>query len=244
MTPPTRRRRPSGWPRASGAARSNNIWRNRDFRLVTAGQSITQLGTDVTALAFPLTAVLLLDATPVQLGVLVAVQTGAFLVIGLPAGVWLDRRRRRPVLIASDLVRALTLAAITLAAAAHQLTYGLLIVAAAVLSLMRVIFEIGYQTYLPSIVPPGDLVRGNATVETIRAGGQIAGPGLGGWLVQVAGAANALLADAVSFLISAFCLWRVRTAEAPAPAVAARGVGLRFVLADPVLRAIAATSAV
>jgi predicted MFS family arabinose efflux permease len=172
------------------------------------------------------------------------VQTGAFLVIGLPAGVWLDRRRRRPVLIASDLVRALTLAAITLAAAAHQLTYGLLIVAAAVLSLMRVIFEIGYQTYLPSIVPPGDLVRGNATVETIRAGGQIAGPGLGGWLVQVAGAANALLADAVSFLISAFCLWRVRTAEAPARAVAARGVGLRFVLADPVLRAIAATSAV
>src|SRR3954451_11757684 len=111
-----------------------SIWRARDFRLVTAGQAVTQLGTDITAIAFPLTAVLLLDATAFQLGVLVAVQTGAFLVIGLPAGVWLDRRRRRPVLITTDLVRAAALAAITVAAALHHLSFALLVAAAAVMS--------------------------------------------------------------------------------------------------------------
>lgn len=219
----------------------------RDFRLVTAGQAVTQFGTDITAIAFPLTAVLVLRATPFQLGLIVAAQTSAFFVVGLPAGVWLDRRRRRPVLIGADLVRALALVAVTTAAAAGTLTFGLLFVVSLVMSVMRVVFEIGYQTYLPSIVEGEDLVRGNAAVEAVRAGGQIAGPGVGGWLVQLAGAANALLADAVSFLVSAYCLWRVRAVEEkPAATTARRGMareGVRFVLADPVLRAIAATSA-
>jgi MFS family permease len=226
------------------------LWRNRDFRYVTAGQATTQMGTEVTSIAFPLVAVLLLDATPFQLGVLVAIQTAAFFVIGLPAGVWLDRRKRRPVLIGTDLVRALALIVITVAAATDQLTFPLLIVATAVMGLMRVVFEVGYQTYLPSIVRSDDLVQGNSTVEAIRSGGQIVGPGVGGWLVQLAGAANALLVDAVSFVVSAFCLWRVRTPE-QAPAVTERrGMlaeareGIRFVRANPVLRSIAATSAV
>jgi MFS family permease len=225
------------------------LWRSRDFRLVTLGQSVTQLGTEVTSIAFPLTAIGLLHATAFQLGVLVAAQNGAFLLIALPAGVWLDRRRRRPVLIATDVVRAAALAAVTVSAAAGRLSFGLLLVVAAVMSLMRVVFEVGYQTYLPSIVDRRDLVTGNATVETIRASGQIAGPGLGGWLVQLAGAANALLADAVSFLVSAFCLVRVRTAETAPASIDQRGrlhqarEGIRFVWADPVLRGIAATSA-
>jgi MFS family permease len=230
--------------------RRPSLWHSRDFRLVTAGQTITQLGTEVTAIAFPLTALLLVQATPMQLGVLVAVQNGAFLVIGLPAGVWLDRRRRRPVLIGTDIVRALVLAVVTGAAALHHLTFVLLLAAAAVLSLMRVIFEIGHQTYLPSIVRGEDLIRGNSTVEAIRASGQIVGPGAGGWLVQLLGAANALLADALSFLVSAACLWRVRTPEQQPASTDRRGMvheareGIRFVLADPVLRGIAATSAV
>jgi hypothetical protein len=225
------------------------LWRNPDFRYVTAGQAVTQLGTDVTAIALPLVAYLVLGVSTFELGVLVAVQTGAFLIIGLPAGVWLDRRRRRPVLIGTDLIRAAVLGAITLAAALHQLSFGLLVAAAAVLGVMRVIFEIGYQTYLPSVVPRQDLVRGNSAVETIRASGQIAGPGVGGWLVQAVGAANALLGDAISFLVSAFCLWRVRTPERAPASTARRGMfheareGVRFVWADPVLRGIAATSA-
>jgi MFS family permease len=225
------------------------LWRSRDFRLITIGQGVTQLGTEVTSIAFPLTAIALLRATPFQLGVLVAVQNGAFLVIALPTGVWLDRRRRRPVLIATDVVRAAALAAVTVTAATGRLSFGLLLAVAAVMSLMRVVFEVGYQTYLPSIVDRRDLVQGNSAVETIRASGQIVGPGVGGWLVQLAGAANALLADAISFLVSAFCLVRVgSTEEAPANA-AQRGIphqareGVRFVWADPVLRGIAATSA-
>ncbi|GIH75722.1 MFS transporter [Planobispora longispora] len=230
--------------------RRTSVWCSRDFRLLTAGQTVTQLGTEVTAIAFPLTAVLLLNATPMQLGILVAVQNGAFLLIGLPAGVWLDRRRRRPVLIGTDIVRALTLGAVVAVATAGRLTFAVLIAAAAVMSLMRVVFEIGYQTYLPSIVRSEDLIQGNATVETVRACGQIIGPGLGGWLVQLVGAANALLADAASFLLSAGCLWRVRTGEqAPAPPER-RGMlreareGIAFVRADPVLRRVAATGAV
>jgi MFS family permease len=225
------------------------LWRQRDFRLVTIGQSVTQLGTEITSIAFPLTAIGRLDATPFQLGVLVAVQNSAFLLIALPAGVWLDRRRRRPVLIATDVVRAAALTVVTVTAAADRLSFGLLLAVAAVMSLMRVVFEVGYQTYLPSIVDRRDLVQGNATVETIRASGQIVGPGAGGWLVQLAGAANALLADAATFLVSAFCLLRVRTAEAAPADTAQRGMlhqareGIRFVWADPVLRAIAATSA-
>ncbi|MGK5739998.1 MFS transporter [Micromonospora sp. URMC 103] len=225
------------------------LWRARDFRLVTAGQTVTQVGTEISAIAFPLTAVLLLDATPFELGVLVAVQNGAFLVVGLPTGVWLDRRRRRPVLIGTDVVRALALVVVTVAAATHQLSFALLLVVAAVMSVMRVVFEIGFQTYLPSIVRTEDLVQGNSTVEAIRAAGQIAGPGAGGWLVQIVGAANALLADALSFLVSALCLWRVKTEEQAPPSTAQRGMfheareGIRFVWANPVLRGIAATSA-
>jgi MFS family permease len=227
-----------------------SLWRERDFQLVTAGQTVTQLGTEVTALAFPLTAVLLLNATPWQLGVLVAIQNGAFLVVGLPAGVWLDRRRRRPVLILTDLVRAAALVAVTVMTTFGHLSFLLLVIVAAIMSVMRVVFEVGYQTYLPSIVRSEHLVQGNSTVEAIRASGQIAGPSLGGWLVQLAGAANALLADAISFLVSAICLWRVRnTEEAPARS-GRRGMfheareGITFVWANPVLRSIAATSAV
>ncbi|NES27781.1 MFS transporter [Micromonospora terminaliae] len=224
-------------------------WRSGDFRLLVAGQTVTQLGTDVTTIAFPLIAVLLLHATPWQLGVLVAVQNGAFLLLGVPAGVWLDRRRLRPVLITTDLVRCAALVAVTVTAALGRLTLPLLVAAAAVMAAMRVLFDIGHQSYLPRLLHRADLLRGNCTLETVRSSGQVAGPSLGGWLTHLVGATNTLLVDAVSFLISAACLARIRARE-PAPRPAARTgtahearEGLSFVLRDPVLRAIAATSA-
>ncbi|MGS2617686.1 MFS transporter [Micromonospora sp. LZ34] len=224
-------------------------WRSRDFRLLVAGQTVTQLGTDVTTLAFPLIAVLLLDATPWQLGVLVAVQNGAFLLLGVPAGVWLDRRRLRPVLIATDLVRCATLVAVTVAAALSWLSLPLLMAAAALMAVMRVLFDIGHQSYLPMVLGRRHLLRGNSAVETVRSSGQVAGPSLGGWLTQLVGATNTLLVDAASFLLSAAFLARIRTRE-PAPRRTGRSglvpdarEGLRFVLTHPVLRAIAATSA-
>ncbi|PWR10675.1 MFS transporter [Micromonospora sicca] len=224
-------------------------WRSADFRLVVAGQTVTQLGTDVTTIAFPLIAVLLLDATPWQLGALVAVQNGAFLLLGVPAGVWLDRRRLRPVLIATDLVRCAALVTVTVAAALSRLTLPLLMTMAAVMAVMRVVFDIGHQSYLPRLLDRKDLLRGNCTVEVVRSSGQVAGPSLGGWLTQLVGATNTLLVDAVSFLVSAACLARIRVREpTPAPTGRADTVhqareGLSFVLANPVLRAIAATGA-
>ncbi|MGK5440493.1 MFS transporter [Micromonospora sp. URMC 105] len=229
--------------------RQDGPWRSGDFRLLVAGQTVTQLGTDVTALAFPLIAVLLLDATPWQLGVLVAVQNSAFLLLGVPAGVWLDRRRLRPVLIATDLVRCATLVTVTVAAALSWLSLPLLTAAAAVMAVMRVLFDIGHQSYLPTVLGRRHLLRGNSAVETVRSCGQVAGPGLGGWLTQLVGATNTLLVDAASFLLSAACLARIRTRE-PTPRRTGRSglvrdarEGLHFVLTRPVLRAIAATSA-
>lgn len=223
-------------------------WRSTDFRLIVAGQTVTQLGTDVTAIAFPLIAVLLLHATPGQLGALVAVQNGAFLLLGVPAGVWLDRRRLRPVLITTDLVRCAALVTVMLAAALSRLTLPLLMAAAAVMAVMRVVFDIGHQSYLPTLLARKDLLRGNCTLEVVRSSGQIGGPSLGGWLTQLVGATNTLLVDAVSFLVSAACLARIKAREPPARPAARAGLrqareGLSFVLAHPVLRAIALTSA-
>ncbi|MCM0677951.1 MFS transporter, partial [Micromonospora phytophila] len=224
-------------------------WRSTDFRLLIAGQTVTQLGTDVTAVVFPLIAILLLDATPLQLGALVAVQNAAFLLVGVPAGVWLDGRRLRPVLIATDLVRCAALVTVTVAAALSQLTLPLLLAMAAVLGVMRVLFDIGHQSYLPTLLNRKDLLQGNSAVEVVRSSGQVAGPGLGGWLTQLVGATNTLLVDAVSFLVSAACLARIRASE-PTPRHARRSgmvsqarEGFAVVLRNPVLRAIAATSA-
>lgn len=162
---------------------------------------------------------------------------------------WLDRRRLRPVLIASDLVRCAALVTVTVAAALSRLSLPLLLAVAGVMAVMRVLYDIGHQSYLPMVLGRRHLLRGNSAVETVRSSGQIAGPGLGGWLTQLVGATNTLLVDAVSFLLSAACLARIRTRE-PAPRRTGRsGVvseardGLAFVLAHPVLRAIAATSA-
>ncbi|MFC4017146.1 MFS transporter [Micromonospora sp. GCM10011542] len=224
-------------------------WRSRDFRLLIAGQTITQLGTDVTAIAFPLIAVLLLDASAWQLGALVAVQNGAFLLVGVPAGVWLDGRRLRPVLIATDLVRCAALLTVTVAAALSQLNLPLLMAMAAVMAVMRVVFDIGHQSYLPTLLDRTDLLRGNSAVEAVRSSGQVAGPSLGGWLTQLVGATNTLLVDAASFLASAVCLARIRTREPTSRQDGRNGMvhqareGIVFVLANPVLRAIAATSA-
>jgi MFS family permease len=224
-------------------------WRCGDFRLLIAGQTVTQLGTDVTAIAFPLIAVLLLHATPWQLGILVAVQNGAFLLVGVPAGVWLDRRRLRPVLIATDLVRCAALLTVTVAAALSQLNLPLLMAMAAVMAVMRVVFDIGHQSYLPTLLDRADLLRGNSAVEAVRSSGQVAGPSLGGWLTQLVGATNTLLVDAASFLVSAVCLARIRTPEDTSRHDGRTGMvhqareGISFVLANPVLRAIAATSA-
>jgi MFS family permease len=218
-------------------------------RLLLAGQATSELGSQVGSIALPLVAVLDLGASPLQVGVLTAAGTISFAVAGLPAGVWVDRLPRRPVLVGADLVRGLTLATVPVAGAAGRLTLAHLAVVALAVGMARVLFDVAYPSYLPALVGRDELVRANAYLETSRSATQLTGPGLGGWLVQLAGAATAVLADAVSFLASAGCLAAVRAAE-PHPARPARrrlrrelAEGLGFVLGQPVLRAITACTA-
>lgn len=222
----------------------------RDLTLLLAGQTITQLGTQVSGVAVPLLAVLVLHATPFGVGLVNAAGSVAVLVIGLPAGAWLDRGRRRRVLIMSDLVRTVLLLSIPLAALLHVLGYGQLLVVALLAGFARVLFDVAFQSWLPSIVGADRVLRGNAALESARTAGQIVGPGVGGALVAAAGAATAFAVDATTFLVSAASLLLVGVRE-EAPQRTSRSRlraevadGLRVVLRTPVLRSLAVTSAV
>src|SRR5204863_3570471 len=164
---------------------TDSLWRNGRFMKLWAGQSVSLLGSQVTLLAMPLVAILLLDASALQVGALTAVEFAPFLLIGLPAGVWVDRMRRRPILIAGDLGRALALGSIPLAASLHVLTLAQLYVAAFVTGICTVFFDVAYQSFLPSLVDRDQLIEGNAKLEISRSGAQLAGPGLAGVLVDV-----------------------------------------------------------
>ncbi len=226
------------------------LFRNRDFQLLLAGQTTSQLGAQVSGVAIPLLAVLTLDASPLELGLVTASSTLAFALIGLPAGAWLDRLIKLPVLVASDIARAVLLATIPLAALFGVLTIVHLIVVSLLTGFARVFFDVGYQSYLPTVLGKNRVLAGNSTMETIRASGQVIGPGLGGGLVGLIGAANVVLTQAVTFAISAACLLAIRTREEPIPVRKDRPrlgteivEGLAFVARNRILRATAIASA-
>ncbi|WP_158088664.1 MFS transporter [Thermoactinospora rubra] len=226
-----------------------DLWRGPAFRRYLAADALSQAGTQVTLVALPLTAVITLQAGPFQLGVLTAAEMIAFLLIGLPAGVWVDRMRRRPILVAADLVRAAALASVPLAAVAGVLSLAQLYAVALVTGVCTVFFDVAHMSFLPSIIAKRDLPRGIGALETLRGVAGVAGPGLGGWLAQLLTAPVALLADAVSYLGSALLLRGVRTKESPAPPEARRSLraelaeGVRYVAGHPVLRRVAAVGA-
>lgn len=222
----------------------------RDFRLLLLGQTTSQLGTQVSGVAVPLLAVLTLDASPFELGLVSAAGTLAFALIGLPAGAWIDRWPRRPVLVAADVARAALLLTIPVAAFLGILTVTQLIVVSLLVGAGRVFFDVGYQSYLPTLTGSDRLLSANSAMETLRAGGQFVGPGLGGWLVALVGAANVVLLQSVTFAVSAASLIGIRTPEPPPVPPARRerlraqiAEGWRFVAGDPVIRATAVTSA-
>jgi MFS family permease len=221
-----------------------SLWRHRDFTLLWGGETVSHFGTAVSAIALPLVAVTTLAVTPLQMGLLTSAETAAFLLVGLPAGAWLDRMRRRPVMLAADLARAALLASIPLAWWAGLLTLGQLLVVALLTGLATVFFDVAYQSYLPSLVGRELLMEGNSKLESTRALSQVTGPAVGGGLVQVLGATVAVLVDAVSYLVSALSLAAVRTPEPdPEPAEHQRlrsqiAEGLRYVLGHPLLRPI------
>lgn len=222
---------------------------HRDFRLLLTGAAAAQTGSQVTLVALPLVAVMVLDATPFEVGLLTAAETAAFLLVGLPAGAWLDRMRKLPVLIRADLVRCLAVGSIPPAAAFGVLTMPQLYLVALVTGVATVFFDVAHQSFLPAVLPREQLVGGNGALETVRSSAQIAGPGLGGGLVQLLGAPLAIVADACGYLASALLLARIKVEEPrpePEPGRSLRaevGEGVRFVLGHPLLRAIATATA-
>ncbi|WNM37733.1 MFS transporter [Micromonospora halotolerans] len=238
MTAPARVTAPDTDPRPRGG-----LLRHRDFRLLWAGQTVSAVGSNVTAVALPLVAVAVLDATTFQVAVLTAAAWLPWLLAGLPAGAWVDRVRRRPVMIAADLVSAALFASVPVAALLDLLTVGQLLVVALGAGLARVFFETADQVYLPTLLRPEQVPEGNARLHATQTASYLVGPGLAGLIAQLAGAVTAVLLDAVSFLVSAACLSRIRAVEPrpgrPAgPTSLRREVadGLRFVVRDPYLR--------
>ncbi|WP_414170442.1 MFS transporter [Streptoverticillium reticulum] len=228
---------------------AGGLLRMREFRFLLAGAAAGQAGAQVTLVALPLVAVLELDAPAFQVGLLTAAETAAFLLVGLPAGAWVDRMRKLPLLIRADVVRALAMATVPLAGAAGVLTMAQLYAVALVTGVATVFFDVAHQSYLPQLLPRDRLVAGNGALEAVRSTSQVAGPGIGGGLVQLVGAHLAIVANAFGYALSALFLLGIRRPEStpePAPGASLRAdiaEGLRFVLGHPLLRVIAVTTA-
>jgi MFS family permease len=200
---------PGFWDRALGG----RLWRNADFVRLWVGQTVSEAGTQVSALAVPTVAILLLHATPLQIGLLTALEFLPFPVLGLVAGVYADRVKRRPLMIASDLGRLVCLVSIPVTFAFGALRIEQLYLVGLVVGVFNVFFGISYQSYLPALITRGDLVEGNSKLEVSRSTAQLAGPALAGFAIQAIGAARAIYLDAASFLVSAVSLWIIRKPE-------------------------------
>jgi predicted MFS family arabinose efflux permease len=214
------------------------------FRRVFAAAAISEIGTQISYVAIPLVAVVALHASPGDVGVLAGLSTVAFLVIGLPAGAWVDRMRRRRLLVAADLARAVLLGSIPLAWWQGVLSMAQLYTVVLATGAATVFFDIAKLSYLPQAVGRGRLEEANAHLVVLDAAGDIGGRGAGGYLAQALSAPVAVGLDALTYLWSAACLLGIRGRE-PASAPVPRGrlthdirTGLRYVLGHPVLRPI------
>lgn len=227
-------------------ARFGGLWRRPDFVKLWAGQTISVFGTLVSRVALPFAAVLALNASAFQIGLLRVAELVPGLLLGLVAGVWVDRLRRRPIMIVADLGRALLLATIPLAALADVLDIGQLYVVAFLGGALAIFFDVAYRSYLPSVVSRDELVEGNSKLSASMSVAEMGAFGLGGWLVQAITAPFAIAIDALSFVLSALSIWAIRKPEPP-PTQSEDRIGMRreivegarVVLRNPTLRRIA-----
>ncbi|MFJ1885133.1 MFS transporter [Streptomyces sp. NPDC088137] len=226
-----------------------SLWFHQEFRQLWAGQTVSQFGTYVGQTVLPLLAATTLKASPLQMGVLTAAGTAAFLLIGLPTGVLVDRVRRKPVMLTADFTRAALLLTVPLAAWADVLTLTQLIVVALLASAATVLFDVAYQSYLPSLVGRAQLMEGNTRLQSSLSAAEVTGPGVGGGLAQLVGGATAVLTTSVSYLISGLLLLRIRTPEPKPMGHDGNRVrtqmkeGMGFVLGEKSLRAITISTA-
>ncbi|MEI8332931.1 MAG: MFS transporter [Chloroflexota bacterium] len=247
MTPPTSR---PTTPTAT-ATRPTSLYRHPDFVRFWTAQTVAQFGSQVSILAIPLVAIVVLGSSAFEVALLGTVEFLPFVFFALPAGVWIDRLRRRPILIAADMGRAVLLATIPVAYALGVLTIWQLYLIGFLVGVLTVFFDVAYQAYLPSLVDRDRILDGNAKLETSRSVAQTAGPALAGWLIGVLTAPIAIVVNSVTFVASAIALLLIRRPEvAPAsPAGTSASLrrevaaGVRYVAANPYLRAIALSMA-
>ena len=242
---------PSPTEVATAAPHRPSLWRQGDFMKLWTGQTISQFGDEITELAIPLLAINILGAGALEMGILGVVRFLPWIFFTLPAGVWVDRMRRRPILIGADIARAALLASIPLAFVGGWLSLVQVYVVAFLAGTLEVFFDVAYQSYLPSIVERDELVEGNSKLELSRAGSQVAGPTIAGFLIEAIRAPFAIALDAVSYLGAAVFIGLIRRHEAgPEPHDPAEGkrpsmwqearAGVGYVFSNRYLRSIAA----
>ncbi len=219
------------------------LWHHADFLRLWSGQTVSVFGSMVGRAAMSFTAVLFLYATPFQMGLLNAAELAPGFLVGLFAGAWVDRLRRRPLLIGADLGRAFVLFSIPLAALLGVLHIQQLFVVALLVSILSIIFDVAYQSYLPGLIEKNNIVEGNSKLTASAAIAEVGGFSIGGWLVQIFTAPFAILIDATSFIVSAVTIGLIRNRETETPPTESANLrseivaGLKLVFYQPFLRA-------
>jgi len=232
------------------APKQRSLIHHADFRRLWAGDALGQLGAQLSTVALPILAVQHLHATAWQMGVLTAAQSAAFLVIGLPAGAWVDRMRKRTVLISADLVRAAILTLVVIAAATDHATMPLLYIAGTALSVATVFFDVAHQSYVPGLVGHDNIVEGNSKLQATQSVAMVVGPSVAGWLLRIVSVASVVGGNVVTYLASAAAVSTIRQRESlpdPAtrrPLTTEIREGLSFVVRQPLLRRIVACTGI
>jgi MFS family permease len=232
------------------AAPQRSLWRDRNFLTMWSGQALSQFGAQVTELAIPVLAVLLLNATEWEVGVLTAANVAAFLIVGLPAGAWIDRMRKRHVMIVADLVRAIALGSLPLLALLGALQMWNVYVVALVMGVATVFFDVSNQSIIPSLVRRDQIAEANGKLQSTEQLAGLAGPAFGGWLVGAVAAPFALLITVGTYLASFVALLftkdheQLRAPEEHEPLVKEIRDGLEWVFGNPLLRRIVGTTGV
>ncbi|WP_353809280.1 MFS transporter [Agromyces sp. SYSU T00194] len=201
-----------------------SLWRDRDFLRLWAGQTVSQFGAQLAHVAIPVLAIVLLGASEFEVGLLSAADTAAFLVVGLPAGAWIDRMRKRRVMIVADLVRALALAAIPALWALDALEMWHVYLVGLVIGTATVFFDVSYQSVIPVLVRRPRIGEANAKLEASAQVARIGGPAIGGGLLALVSAPFVILGTAIGYLVSFAFLLGIRADETPKPRTP--GVGL------------------
>ncbi|MEV6900690.1 MFS transporter [Amycolatopsis sp. NPDC051372] len=223
--------------------------RDRNFRLIWTGETISTLGSAVAGTSLPLVALLVLHASTFEVALLTAVAWVPWLVVGLPAGAWVNRWRKWRVMVTCNVVSMVAFAAVPVGYVAGWLTVPYLLCAALVGGFAKVFFSLAYRSYVPVIVTKAQLLEANVKLQGSESAAQVGGPGLAGLLAAVAGSVTGVLADAVSFGISVLCLCSVRAKETPKPRGRQRlrteiAEGIGFIARDRYLRSLIGAAAV